>query len=64
MRDESVRSLLLVEADPGERRHLTAIAARAGWSVVGAACAESALGLLQGPQGREVRAAILAMWDQ
>jgi DNA-binding NtrC family response regulator len=64
MRDDSVRSLLLVEADPGERRHLTAIAARAGWSVVGAACAESALGLLQGPQGREVRAAILAMWDQ
>ena len=64
MRDESVRSLLLVEADAGERRHLTAIAARAGWSVVGAACAESALGLLQGPQGREVRAAILAMWDE
>jgi len=63
MRDESVRSLLLVEADAGERRHLTAIASRAGWSVVGAACAESALGLLQGPQGREVRAAILAMWD-
>jgi DNA-binding NtrC family response regulator len=64
MRDESVRSLLLVEADAGERRHLTAIAARAGWSVIGAACAESALGLLQGPQGREVRAAILAMWDE
>ena len=64
MRDEGVRSLLLVEADAGERRHLTAIAARAGWSVVGAACAETALGLLQGPQGREVRTAILAMWDR
>ena len=63
MRDEEVRSLLLVDADAGERRHLTAIAGRAGWSVVGAACAESALGLLQGPHGREVRAAILAMWD-
>ena len=55
MRDEALRSLLVVEADASERRHLTAIAARAGWSVVGAACAESALGLLQGPHGREVR---------
>jgi DNA-binding NtrC family response regulator len=63
MRDEEVRSLLLVDADAGERRHMTAIAARAGWSVLGAACAEAALGLLQGPHGREVRAAILANWD-
>ncbi len=64
MRDEGLRSLLLVEADASERRHVTAIATRAGWSVVGAACAESALGLLQGPHGREVRAAVLAMWDK
>ena len=63
MRDEEVRSLLLVDADASERRHMSAIAARAGWSVVGAACAESALGLLQGPHGREVRAAVLATWD-
>ena len=63
MRDDEVRSLLLVDADANERRIMSAIAARAGWSVVGAACAESALGLLQGPHGRDVRAAILATWD-
>jgi DNA-binding NtrC family response regulator len=64
MRDDSVRSLLLVDADAIERRQLTAIASRAGWSVLGAACAESALGLLQGPQGREVRAAVIASWNE
>ena len=64
MPEEMVRSLLLVDADAVERRLLTAIASRAGWSVVGAACSESALGLLQGPHGREVRAAVLALWDE
>ena len=34
MRDDTIRSLLLVDADPGERRLVSAIAARAGWSVV------------------------------
>ena len=63
MRDETVRSVLLVDADAAERRHLTAIASRAGWSVVGAADAETALGLLQGPHGRDVRAAVLTIWD-
>src|SRR5688500_16023657 len=64
MRDDEVRSLLLVDADASERRHMTAIAARAGWSVVGAACPETALGLLQGPHGRDVRAAVIATWDR
>ena len=64
MREELVlRSLLLVDADANERRTLSAIASRAGWSTVGAACSESAVGLLQGPHGREVRAAILSSWD-
>ncbi|MCY7338667.1 MAG: response regulator, partial [Sphingomonas bacterium] len=63
MREEVLRSLLLVDADAAERRHLTAIASRAGWSVVGAADAETALGLLQGPHGRDVRAAVLTIWD-
>ena len=63
MREEVVlRSLLLVDADATERRQLTSVASRAGWSTVGAACAESAVGLLQGPHGREVRAAILSSW--
>ena len=63
MRAEPLRSLLLVDADPAERRSVSAIAARAGWSVVGAACSESAVGLLQGPHGREVQAALLGSWD-
>jgi DNA-binding NtrC family response regulator len=57
------RSLLLVDADPDERRLVSAIAGRAGWSVVGAACGETAVGLLQGPHGREVQAALLGSWD-
>src|SRR6059058_3652458 len=40
-----------------------AIAARAGWSVEGAADAEVAVALLQGPHGREVRASIFGSWD-
>ncbi|WP_293944123.1 sigma-54 dependent transcriptional regulator [Sphingomonas sp.] len=63
MRDETFRSLLLVDADAGERRLVAAIAARAGWSVVGAADSETAVGLLQGPHGREVQAALLSTWD-
>ncbi len=62
MREEVLRSLLLVDADATERRQLSSVASRAGWSTVGAACTESAVGLLQGPHGREVRAAILSSW--
>ena len=62
MREEVLRSLLLVDADAGERRQLSAVASRAGWSTVGADCLETAIGLLQGPHGREVRAAILSSW--
>ncbi|MEO5972178.1 MAG: sigma-54 dependent transcriptional regulator [Sphingomicrobium sp.] len=64
MREQPTRSLLLVDADPAERRLVSAIASRAGWSVLGAACAESAVGLLQGPHGREVQAALLGNWDK
>ncbi len=63
MREEPTRSLLLLDANPDERRLISAIAARAGWSVVGAADAELAVALLQGPHGREVQAAILGSWD-
>jgi DNA-binding NtrC family response regulator len=64
MREEVLRSLLLVDADPGERRVVSATASRAGWSVVGADSAETAAGLLQGPHGREVRAALLSSWSE
>jgi DNA-binding NtrC family response regulator len=63
MSDTRTRSLLLLDADPAERRLVSAIAARAGWSVVGAADPETAVGLLQGPHGREVQAALLGQWD-
>ncbi|HXG82374.1 MAG TPA: response regulator, partial [Sphingomicrobium sp.] len=64
MREEVVlRSLLLVDADANERRQLSAIASRAGWSTVGADGIETATAILQGPHGREVRAAILSSWS-
>jgi DNA-binding NtrC family response regulator len=63
MREEPTRSLLLLDSNPDERRLVSAIAARASWSVVGAADGETAVALLQGPHGREVQAALLAAWD-
>ncbi len=64
MREEVLRSLLLVDSDPGERRLVAATASRAGWSVVSASDVETANGLLQGPHGREVRAALISSWDE
>src|SRR3954471_644913 len=63
MREEPTRSLLLLDANPEERRLISAIAGRAGWSVVGAADEEMALALLQGPHGREVQSVLLGNWD-
>ena len=63
MREEPTRSLLLLDANPEERRLISAIAGRAGWSVVASADEEMALALLQGPHGREVLAALLGGWD-
>ncbi len=61
--ENRTRSLLLLDADADERRLVSAIAGRAGWSVVGAACSETAIGLLQGPHGREVQAALIGNWN-
>src|SRR5438270_11104112 len=63
MREEPTRSLLLLDANPDERRLISAIAARAGWSVMGAADEESATALLKGQHGRDVRAALIGSWD-
>ena len=63
MREEPKRSLLLLDANVDERRLISAISARASWSVVGAADEETAIALLQGPHGREVQAAILGSWS-
>jgi len=62
MAEERIRSLLLLDSDADERRLISAVAARAGWSVVGAADEETATALLQGPHGREVQAALLGAW--
>jgi DNA-binding NtrC family response regulator len=64
MREEPTRSLLLLDASADERRLISAVAARAGWSVMGAADEDSALAVLDGPHAREVRAALLAGWDE
>jgi DNA-binding NtrC family response regulator len=63
MGEERIRSLLLLDADADERRLIAAIAARSGWSAVGAADCEMACALLQGPHGREVQAVLLGSWD-
>ena len=63
MAEERVRSLLLLDSDADERRLISAIATRAGWSAVGASDFDMALALLQGPHGREVQAVLLGSWD-
>lgn len=64
MPNEPIRSLLLVDADPAERRRISAIASRAGWTVVGADGTETATAILRGPYGPEVKVALLGHWDQ
>lgn len=63
MREEPTRCLLLLDTDVDERRRISAIASRAGWSVVGANDQESAVGLLQGANGRDIRAALIGSWN-
>ena len=63
MREEVLRSLLLIDSDPAERRLVAATASRAGWSLANAV-SEGALDLLKGPHGREVRAALLSGWNR
>ena len=63
MSNKTPPSLMLVDNSPDERRLIAATASRAGWTVVSASDRETATGLLQGPHGREVRAAILGGWD-
>ena len=63
MREEPTRSLLLLDTDVDERRLISAIASRAGWSVVGASDHEGAMAVLHGPHGRDIRAALMGSWD-
>ncbi|MEO7635455.1 MAG: sigma-54 dependent transcriptional regulator [Sphingomicrobium sp.] len=63
MREPTVRSLLVMDADADERRLIAACASRAGWSAVSAADGETAVALLQGPHGREVQAVLIGSWS-
>jgi DNA-binding NtrC family response regulator len=64
MPNQSIRSLLMVDADASERRRVSAIASRAGWTVVGADGLETAVAILRGPYGPEVKVALLGNWDE
>ena len=63
MPERPIRSLLLIEPDAAERRLVGTMASRAGWTVIGADGLETALAVLRGPYGPEVRIALLASWD-
>ena len=63
MREQSIRSLLLLDASADERRLVSAIASRAGWTAINANDSEAATAYLQGPHGREVHAALLGSWS-
>ncbi len=64
MRENLLRTVLLVGSDPAERRAIAATASRAGWSLVAAASDPAALAMLRGPHGREVRALLIPDWDR
>jgi DNA-binding NtrC family response regulator len=63
MREELLRTLLLIDSDPAERRLVAATSSRAGWSLVSANSPEAAREALDGPHGREVRAVLVSGWD-
>lgn len=62
MADLPLRSLLLLDADAGERRLLTALAGRAGWSVESAQNVDQGVAALLGAHGGQIRAVVLAHW--
>lgn len=62
MRADTVRFLLLVEADAAERRIVAATASRAGWNTLGAPGTAEAIEMLAGPHGHEVRAVLVGSW--
>jgi DNA-binding NtrC family response regulator len=64
MPNQPIRSLLLIDSDAAERRRISAIASRSGWTVVGADGMETAVAMLRGPYGPEVKVALLGNWDK
>ena len=64
MGERTPPSLMLIDSSADERRLFSATASRAGWMVVSAADLETAVGLLQGPHGREVKTVIVGGWSE
>ena len=64
MSERTPPSLMLIDSSADERRLIAATASRAGWMVVSASDQETAVGLLQGPHGREVKTAIVGGWHE
>ncbi|QAY78425.1 sigma-54 dependent transcriptional regulator [Sphingosinicella sp. BN140058] len=62
MRPEPTRCLLLIDDEPAQRRLVTAIGARAGWSVRGAADVDGAAAILAETEGPPVDAILLDHW--
>jgi DNA-binding NtrC family response regulator len=63
LRAETVRFLLLVDADAAERRLVAATASRAGWNTLGSPGVAEAQELLGGPNGHEIRAVLIGRWE-
>jgi DNA-binding NtrC family response regulator len=63
LRADTVRFLLLVDADPAERRVVAATAARAGWNTLGSPSGDQVQELLGGPNGDDIRAVLIGRWD-
>lgn len=63
MRADTVRFLLLVDADPAERRLVASTAVRAGWNTLGSPAGAPAQELLAGPHGHEIKAVLVGRWD-
>jgi DNA-binding NtrC family response regulator len=62
MRPEPTRCLLLIDDEPAQRRLVTAIGARAGWSVMGAPDIDAAAALLTDPESPRIDAILLDHW--
>src|SRR5688572_21541088 len=62
MRPDPTRCLLLIDDEPAQRRLVTAIGARAGWSVRGAADIDGAAAILAETEGPPIDAILLDHW--
>ena len=62
MRQDNIRSLLLIDADPAERRLVATIAGRAGWRVLSGESFAAAREPLESDEAGEIAAAVVGNW--